>query len=133
MAISSNTSSSTYQPGVCNIGPAEIRKRRAGGYFGLVLVVLALISFMVFAVPTPWRLLIAIPAGIGANGFLQAALHFCVGFGTRGIFNMQTELGHEESVLEAESRRADQRKAVQIFGFSVLISLATVTLAVLLP
>ena len=122
-----------YQPGVCNIGPAEIRKRRLGGYFGLALTVLLFIGFVVFHVPTPWRLLIAIPAGIGANGFLQAAFHFCVGFGTRGLFNMETELGHEETVLEGEFRRADRRKALQILAFSALISAAVVLIAVLLP
>jgi hypothetical protein len=122
-----------YQPGVCNIGPAEIRKRRAGGYLGLVLTVLLLAAFVIFHVPWPWRILIALPAGLGANGFLQAAFHFCVGFGTRGLFNMQESLGHEESVASAEFRKADQKKAYQILGISAAISLAVIIIAILLP
>jgi hypothetical protein len=124
---------SVYEPGVCNIGPAEIRKRRAGGYFGLVLTVLTLVAFVIFQVPTPWRVLVAIPTGIAANGFLQAALRFCVGFGTRGLFNMETSLGHEETVENAEFRRTDQKKALQILGISALISVAVVVIAILLP
>jgi hypothetical protein len=122
-----------YQPGVCNIGPAEIRKRRAGGYLGLVLTVVLLAVFVIFQVPWPWRILIALPAGLGANGFLQAAFHFCVGFGTRGLFNMQESLGHEESVASAEFRKADQKKAYKILGISAVISLAVIIVAILLP
>jgi hypothetical protein len=126
-------SSGTYQPGVCNIGPAEIRKRRAGGYIGLIVTVLALVAFVVFEVPTPWRILVALPAGLAANGFLQAAFHFCVGFGTRGLFNMQESLGREESVTDSEFRKIDQRKAYKILGISAAISLGVVIIAILLP
>jgi hypothetical protein len=131
--MSTTVSSGVYQPGVCNIGPAEIRKRRAGGYLGLVVTILALIAFVVFQVPTPWRILIALPAGLAANGFLQAAFHFCVGFGTRGLFNMQESLGHEETVSDAEFRKADQKKAYKILGISTAISLGVVIIAILLP
>jgi hypothetical protein len=122
-----------YEPGVCNIGPAEIRKRLAGGYLGLVLTVLTLVAFVIFQVPAPWRVLVAIPTGIAANGFLQAGLRFCVGFGTRGLFNMETSLGHEETIENAAFRRADQKKALQILGISALISVAVVVIAILLP
>jgi hypothetical protein len=131
--MSTTFSTGVYQPGVCNIGPAEIRKRRAGGYLGLVLMVLLLVAFVIFDVPTPWRILVALPAGLGANGFLQAAFHFCVGFGTRGLFNMQEDLGHEESVTDGEFRKADQKKAYKILGISAAISLGVVIIAILLP
>jgi hypothetical protein len=123
----------TYTPGVCNIGPAERRKRRLGGYLGLAVTVLALVAFVVFHVPDPWRVLVALPAAAGANGFLQSALHFCVGFSMRGLYNMGPALGAEENVMDAEMRRKDQRKGLTIIGYSVLIAAAVVVLAVLLP
>ena len=123
----------TYTPGVCNIGPAERRKRRVGGYLGLVVTIVALAAFVLFHVPDPWRVLIALPVGLGANGFLQSALHFCVGFSMRGLYNMGPALGAEENVMDAEMRRKDQRKGLTIIGYSALIAAAVVVLAVLLP
>lgn len=126
------TETTTYQPGVCNIGPAEIRERRRAGWFGLVaaLVFLA-IAFALDWAPV-WRLLVVIPAAFSAGGFLQGAFHFCVKFGTRGLFNFG-ELGTEEAVHEAEYRRKDQRKAVLIAGLSALIAVAVAIVAYLLP
>ena len=123
----------TYTPGVCNIGPAERRKRRLGGYLGTALTVLAVIGFVVFHVPDPWRVLVALPAAIAANGFLQSAMHFCVGFSMRGLYNMGPALGAEETVMDTEMRRKDQRKGLIIIGYSVLIAAAVVVVAVLLP
>ena len=125
--------SSTYTPGVCNIGPAERRKRQLGGWLGLGVTIAALVLFVVFRVPDPWRILIALPVGLGANGFLQSAMHFCVGFSMRGLYNMGDKLGAEEDVMSAEMRRADRRKGLQIIGYSMLIAAAVVMLAVLLP
>jgi hypothetical protein len=98
----------TYTPGVCNIGPAERRKRRLGGYLGLVITVLSLAAFVIFGVPDPWRVLIAMPVGLGANGFLQSAMHFCVGFSMRGLYNMGTALGTEETGPADAPRRSTQ-------------------------
>jgi uncharacterized membrane protein len=123
----------TYQPGVCNIGPAERRQRRVLGYVGLAITVLALVAFVVFSVPAPWRVLVAIPVALSANGFLQSAMHFCVGFAMRGLYNMGTSLGTEETVMEADMRRADQKKGAQITLYSMLIAAAVVVIAVFLP
>jgi hypothetical protein len=123
----------TYTPGVCNIGPAERRKRQLGGYLGLAVTVLALVAFVVLKVPDPWRALVALPAAAGANGFLQSAMHFCVGFSMRGLYNMGPALGAEENVMDAEMRRKDQRKGLTIIGYSALIAAAVVVIAVLLP
>jgi hypothetical protein len=30
---------------------------------------------------------------MGATGFLQAAMHFCAGFGMRGLINFGSEIG----------------------------------------
>ena len=97
------------------------------------VTIAALVFFVLFRVPDPWRILIALPVGLGANGFLQSAMHFCVGFSMRGLYNMGDKLGTEEDVMSAEMRRADRRKGLQIIGYSSLIAAAVVVLAVLLP
>lgn len=127
------STANVYQPGVCNIGPAEIRQRRMSGWIGAAVTVVAVAAFLVFHVPAPFRLLAGLPAILAATGFLQAALHFCVNFGMRGLFNVDKDLGDTESVMEADFRRADQRKAVQIIVFSVLIGIAVAVIAFFLP
>lgn len=126
------TQQAVYQPGVCNIGPAEIRRRRAGGWAGLAVTVIYLVLEFALGWAAPWRLLVFIPAMMAATGFLQAAFQFCVNFGTRGLFNFG-ELGTQESVHEAEYRKADQRKALLIAGLSAGIALVVAVVAFLIP
>jgi hypothetical protein len=125
--------STVYQPGVCNIGPAEIRQRRASGYIGLALTIALMITFVVLHSPIPWRLFVIVPAAVGATGFLQARLHFCVQFGARGLFNLGETVGATTAVHEAEYRRKDQRKALAIAGGSLAIALAVFALTAVLP
>ena len=126
------SSATVYQPGVCNIGPAEIRRRRLSGWIGIAVSVVYLALAFGLGWAATWRLLVALPAMIAATGFLQAAFHFCVNFGTRGLYNFG-ELGTEETVYEAEFRKADQRKALLITGLSLAIGLAVAVIAFLMP
>ena len=126
------TSTNVYQPGVCNIGPAEIRQRRRMGWVGLAVTVVYLVLAFALAWPPALRLLAFLPAVLSANGFLQGAFHFCVRFGTQGLFNFG-EMGNEEAVHEVEYRRKDQRKAVQIIVYSVLIGAVVAVGACLIP
>lgn len=126
------TATNVYQPGVCNIGPAEIRQRRMTGWIGLAVSVVFLVLAFALSFPPALRLLVFLPAVLGATGFLQGAFHFCVRFGTQGLFNFG-EMGKEEAVHEAEYRRLDQRKAVQIIVYSVLIAAVVAVVASLIP
>lgn len=121
-----------YQPGVCNIGPAEIRKRRASGWVGLAVAVGFLVLAFALGWAAPWRLLVALPVFLSAQGFLQAAFHFCVGFATRGLYNFG-ELGAEESVQDAEFRRKDQRKAALISLLAFAIAAVVALIAYVIP
>ena len=76
-----------YQPGVCNIGPAEIRARRLSGHVGLAATIGVVAALILFGDDPAWRLLAFIPAAGGAGGYLQAAMRFCANFGWRGVFN----------------------------------------------
>lgn len=120
-----------YQPGVCNIGPAEIRRRRASGWLGLGIAVLYLAAAFLLGWPAPWRLLVALPMFLSAQGFLQAAFHFCVGFASRGLYNFGA-LGTEESVQDAEFHRQDLRKAllITVLAFGIAAAVAVITFLV---
>jgi hypothetical protein len=120
-----------YVPGVCNIGPAEIRRRRASGWLGTGLAVAFIAVALARDWSPEWRLLVFLPVFLAAQGFLQAAFHFCVGFASRGLFNFG-ELGGEESVVDAQFRRADQRKAVKITTYAFLIASAVTVVVVLI-
>jgi hypothetical protein len=121
-----------YVPGVCNIGPAEIKRRRQAGWFGLGATILLWGAFWIFRVPAPWRLSLFFPAMIAASGFLQAALHFCAGFGMRGWFNFGSEVGKTETVEQAEFRRKDRTKARLIGLYSALVGIAVAAAGLLL-
>ena len=121
-----------YQPGVCNIGPAEIRTRRMSGYVGLAVAVGFLVVAFALGWDAPWRLLVALPVFLSAQGFLQAAFHFCVGFASRGLFNFG-ELGSEETVHEAEFRKKDQRKALLITLLAFAVAAVVAVSAYLVP
>jgi hypothetical protein len=122
-----------YVPGACNIGPAEIRARRRSGWIGVGATVLAWALFAVFRVPPGWRLFLFFPAILGATGFLQAALHFCAAFGSRGVFNFGTVVGATQAVEQAEFRRADRRKARLIGLYGAGIGIAVAAAGLLLP
>ncbi|MEO8528612.1 MAG: hypothetical protein ABI435_06005 [Pseudolysinimonas sp.] len=125
-------SPSVYQPGVCNIGPAEIRQRRLSGWISVAFAVAFLVLAFALQWPAPVRLIVAFPVVFAANGFLQAAFHFCVNFGTRGLFNFG-EVGTTEAVHEAEYRRKDQRKALLIGVLSLAIAAVVAVVAFVIP
>jgi len=124
---------SEYQPGVCNIGSAEIARRKRTGWIGVGATgILGLVLFF-FHVPAVWRLSLFVPAFVAATGLLQGFIHFCAGFGIRGVFNLGPKVGKTEDVQQAEYRRKDKRKAFQITAYSALIAIGLAIVVFLLP
>jgi len=111
-----------YIPGVCNIGPEEIKKRKQAGWMGLIATILLWAAFSWLDVPAVWRLSLFFPAMMSATGFLQAYMHFCAYFGFASLFNFG-DVGKTDSVSQAEFRAKDRRRAWQIIIHSVLIGL----------
>ena len=121
-----------YRPGVCNIGPEEIARRRRSGHIALgataaLWSVLALID-----APPATRLVVGVPATIAASGYLQAHLRFCAGFGSRGLYNFGP-VGPRRQVDDPEARRLDRRKATRIGAGSLAIGVMAGVLAAALP
>ena len=118
-----------YIPGVCNIGRAEIAKRKQAGWIGTIVTIAVWIVLFVVRVPATWQLLLFLPASLAASGFLPASMHFCAGFGSRGLFNFGPEAGKTETVMQAEFRAKDRKKARHIFALSILIGVVVAALA----
>ena len=109
-----------YIPGVCNIGPAEIRRRMVSGWIGLIATLALAGTLFYYDNPPIWRLLLFFPAFTAATGFLQGLYHFCLGFGRKGLFNFG-DPGRTDTVTEAEFRAADKSKAMKILVESAIV------------
>jgi len=118
-----------YVPGVCNIGPAEIRMRKRLGWWGFIATVVLWALLIWLGAPAWWRLILFIPVFFSANGFLQGFMHFCAGFGMRGLFNFGPSVGKTDTVSQAEFRALDRKKSQQIFFYATLIAIAVALVA----
>ncbi len=117
-----------YIPGTCNIGKEEIRKRRQSGWIGLIIAIVIYSLLAYTGTPRIWRLAIFAPAMLAAIGFLQAYTHFCAYFGSVGIFNFG-ETGRTETVEQAEFRKIDRKKALEIISYSAIVGTITTLIA----
>ena len=121
-----------YVPGVCNIGPQEIARRRWAGHLAAAFTIGLLVVLIAIDVPAVFRFVVALPAAGAAAGYLQAWLRFCAAFGSAGEFNFGP-LGRRRQVTDATARSRDRHRAAQIALASGAIGAAVGIVAVLLP
>lgn len=115
----------------CNIGPAEIaRRRRSAIVFTAVASVVA-VALVVSDLPPIARLGLWPFATAAAINWLQVVHRFCVAFGAIGIENLGA-LGQEVPV-DAGQRAADRRRVVQLVLEGSLIGALVTLAAVILP
>ena len=123
-------SSAQYQPGVCNIGGAEVQRRKRVAQIGSVLF----IAYAIFAFYTDMQSSSAvfsfIPAMLAAVGFIQSRRKFCFAFGLLGTFNF-VELGKLSKVASPADIAADRKVALIIIAQSFLLALAATSLLLL--
>ncbi len=120
-----------YVPGVCNIGPEEIARRRNLGWIALAIILALLLALVLTGVNSWWRLFVFFPATVSASGFLQAYFHFCVGFARLGVFNFGS-VGETHNIADEFSKTKDKRKGNQITLYAVLIGGVTAIIAMVL-
>lgn len=121
----------TYQPGACNIGPAEIRRRRDAGFLGVGAAILLGAVLVAIDAPSAARWLVALPLAAGIVGFAQARFRFCAAYGLMGVRNFGP-LGSQEQV-EQGALAADRRRALAIGGGSVLLAVLLTAVFAALP
>lgn len=115
----------------CNIGPAEIRRRR---WMAVLLTVASLVVAGVLVaggIPHLFRIGIwPVTAAAGVT-WLQVVRRFCVRFGLGGLENFGA-IGHERRVAP-QALQDDQRRAMQLIGEGVLAGLLAAIALVGLP
>ena len=121
-----------YEPGVCNIGPEEIARRRRAGHMGLVVSVAVFAVLLALAAPHWTRLVLILTASVSASGYLQAAFHFCAGFGSKGVYNFGA-VGTVQEITDTAAKARDRVRSMQIAIASLAIGVAVGIVAFLLP
>jgi hypothetical protein len=121
-----------YRPGVCNIGPREIAKRRAFGVAGIVATVVLGVVLVVVDASQVARAIVLIPLWGALVSFEQARRKFCAGFAYAGIRSVNGS-NATESVADAADLAADRAAARRLVAECGLVSLAITTIFVLLP
>lgn len=124
--------SDPYRPGACNIGPAEIARRRRSAVVSTAATAALAIAVLVAGLPPLARFVVLPVAAASGVNWLQVVRRFCVAFGALGIRNFGT-LGRTESVDDRAARAADRRTALRMTLEGSLYGLAATALFVLLP
>ncbi len=122
-----------YVPGACNIGPWEIRRRRAFAITGFAVALVMFAVLVVAGAPAWARLLLLLPLWGGAFSWLQARRRFCAAFAMAGISNFGDGDGSRRSVQDAEAHRLDMLATMRLTRDSFLIAIVPTVIAVLLP
>lgn len=125
-------SSAGYRAGVCNIGPAEIARRRRSGHVGVFLTFATLAILITLDAPDAARALVGLPAAMAATGYLQAWFKFCVAFGSAGVFNFGA-IGGTEHIVDPDARSRDRARALRIGLGAAGVGVAVGLLAMALP
>jgi hypothetical protein len=118
-----------YQPGKCNIGRREQRKRYFLGSSGFtaagILVILQHFNYLSTAPGSVLPVLLF----VGFNGFIQGRLNFCAGYGLLGKENSddsQPEATPENSRLQ-DLLGAAKIQLYALFGTLLVYGLLTFT------
>lgn len=115
---------SEYEPGVCNIGRDERRKRRLVGSVSAVAVV-ALLGYLLATGRPPEAFLLSFPLFFGAAvGFVQDRMRFCVAFGALARYDLSGSSGTVGRVNDADAVRRDRLRALKLLALSTGLALA---------
>ena len=122
-----------YVPGVCNIGPMEIRRRRAFGIAGFAAALVLFVVLVAVDAPAWTRLILLLPLMGGTFSWLQARRRFCAGFAMAGIANFGGADDLQRGVQDPEARKADIAAVRRMARDAFLIALPITVVAVVLP
>ena len=103
-----------YQPGVCNIGANERRKRRLAGGVGFLAAIGYVAGVVLADLPTNCLLATSVFLFGGFVGFFQARFGFCVAFAALARYDLSGSGGGAGTISEKEALRRDRRRAVTI-------------------
>ena len=132
MAIQYLDNDAGYRAGACNIGPAEIARRRRAGFVGVAAAVGLAVLLVAIGAPDWLRVLVLPPLAAGIISLDQARRRFCVAFAVAGLRNFDA-LGREERIEDGAARAADRRAALGMVLQGTMLAAALTAAFVLLP
>ena len=112
---------SEYISGTCNIGPAEIKRRKQGAYLGGALYLIVAIFLVASDASRTTRLWAFLPATLFAVGYIQSKRKFCVAYGFLGIFNFE-KLGSTTKIKVNQDLKADRKYAIRLMVQALLLA-----------
>lgn len=121
-----------YKSGVCNIGGAEVRRRKVSGVIGAIFSIAYYAASISFHAPRGIRAIVFIPLVVAFTGWLQLRSKFCLAFGLMGVFNFG-KLGEVSRVVDPEERQVDRKRALVMLAQAVAISAAFALVFTLIP
>ena len=122
-----------YVPGACNIGPWEIRRRRAAAIAAIVAAIALFAILVAIDAPAWTRIALIAPAWGGAIAWLQARRHFCVAYALGGLSNFGSGDTTRQVVVDPAQRALDRRATVLLLRDAFLLAILPVIVAVILP
>ena len=121
-----------YRPGVCNIGPREIAKRRAFGIAGIVSSIVLAIALVAIDAPQIARAIVLIPLWGAFVSLEQARRKFCAAFAYAGIRSVNGS-DATESVANGADLAIDRAAARRMVAYCGAIAAAITAVFVVLP
>ncbi|MFM1758311.1 MAG: hypothetical protein RL193_888 [Actinomycetota bacterium] len=122
---------SDYVAASCNIGPAEIKRRKQGALLGAILFAITTLLFVLTDAPTSTRLLVFIPALLFSVGIIQTRRKFCVAYGFLGVFSFE-KLGATRKITINQDLKADRKYAIKLLLQSVFAAAVMTALVALI-
>lgn len=122
-----------YSAGACNIGPMEIRRRRAVAIVAFVAAAALVVLLLAIGAPAWARLLVFFPLFGGFFSWLQARRRFCAAYALQGTSNFGESQATMQAVTDDAARKADLAAVRRMTRDSLLLALPVTALLVLLP
>ncbi len=123
--------STSYIPGTCNLGKAEVRRRQIVAIIGLVISLSSGAGLIASHASFTGKLSLFLPLMVFSVGFIQSRKKFCLAYGMMGTFNLG-KLGDISRVQDPADRAADRKTALSILLQSAaLAAILTLIFAVL--
>lgn len=122
---------SEYISGACNIGPAEIKRRKQGAVIGGIAFLLTALLLISTNTSTSARLIAFLPALLFTVGLIQSRRKFCVAYGFLGVFSL-AKLGATTKISINQDLKADRSYAIKLLLQSVLAAAVLTALVALI-
>ena len=111
-----------YEPAVCNIGSEQQRMRWRFGAGALALALVYTVGVLATGQSPVLLIGTVLLSFAGFLGVLQARMNFCVAFAAGGRYDFSNSEGETGAVEDADLRRQDRFRAVEITVYAALLA-----------